>query len=116
MFQLSQILSIGVALMISLLSRSLVPPIILSRRVAAITRLLSVAAASTKSVPVEIPLTDTREYAILTLKNSLRCVVVSDPTSEKSAAALVLRAGAALDPPDMPGMAHFTEHMVGIIN
>lgn len=115
MFHLSQILSIGIILMLSLLSRSLVPPMF-SRRVAATIRLLSVAAASTKSVPVEIPLTDTREYAILTLKNSLRCVVVSDPTSEKSAAALVLRAGAALDPPDMPGMAHFTEHMVGKIN
>lgn len=52
-------------------------------------------------VPIEIPLTDKRDYVLLTLKNNLRCIVVSDPTSTKSAAALVVRAGAAFD--DLPG-------------
>ena len=62
--------------------------------------------------PVEIPLSDKREYSIVTLKNNLRCVVVSDKDSEKSAAALVVRTGASNDPIDFPGLAHFTEHML----
>ena len=62
--------------------------------------------------PVEIPLTDKRDYSIITLKNNLRCVLVSDKDSEKSAAALVVRTGASNDPSEFPGLAHFTEHML----
>ena len=64
------------------------------------------------SQPLEIPLTDKREYSVVNLKNHLRCVVVSDKDSEKSAAALVVRTGASNDPHDFPGLAHFTEHML----
>ena len=64
------------------------------------------------SQPVEIPLPDKRDYSIITLKNNLRCVLVSDKDSEKSAAALVVRTGASNDPIDFPGLAHFTEHML----
>jgi len=109
---MNRLFSLLNTMMLILLSRSVYLPILglHGRRTAA--RHLSLAMSTKSSVPVEIPLTDTREYAMVTLKNALRCIVVSDSTSEKSAAAIVLRAGAALDPPDHPGMAHFTEHML----
>ena len=39
-------------------------------------------------------------------------MLVSDPTVEKSAAALSVGLGAAADPDDYPGMAHYLEHML----
>lgn len=47
------------------------------------------------------------------LPNNLRAILVSDPTTDKSAAALSVRVGASQDPPEAPGLAHFCEHMVG---
>lgn len=38
--------------------------------------------------PFRTPDTDTLEYRIFELENGLRCVVVSDPESEKSACAM----------------------------
>ncbi len=37
---------------------------------------------------------------------------MSDPTVEKSAAALSVGLGAAADPDEYPGMAHYLEHML----
>lgn len=66
--------------------------------------------SSLHEIPIEIPLTDKRNYGLITLRNNLRCIVVSDVTSTKAAAALVVRAGASYD--SLPGLAHFTEHML----
>ena len=42
----------------------------------------------------------------------MKCILISDPTSVKSAASLNLQVGTALDPKPMYGTAHFVEHML----
>ena len=46
------------------------------------------------------------------LPNNLRAMLVSDPTTEKAAAALSVKVGASSDPRQASGLAHFLEHMV----
>jgi len=55
---------------------------------------------------------DSRAYRLITLENGIEVMLVSDPTAEKSAAALSIGVGAASDPEDYPGMAHYLEHML----
>ena len=55
---------------------------------------------------------DKRQYRGLLLKNGLKVLLVSDPTTDKSAAALDVHVGHLSDPPDLPGLAHFCEHML----
>lgn len=55
---------------------------------------------------------DQRHYDLIELENGLEVMLVSDPTVEKSAAALSVGLGAASDPEDYPGMAHYLEHML----
>lgn len=56
---------------------------------------------------------DKREYRYLTLKsNSLKCILVSDPETEKSAACVNVQVGSLADPKDAQGLAHFLEHML----
>lgn len=46
------------------------------------------------------------------LPNNLKAMLVSDPTTEKAAAALSVKVGASSDPKQASGLAHFLEHMV----
>lgn len=55
---------------------------------------------------------DTREYRSLTLENGIKVLLVSDPETEKSAAALAVGAGSMQNPDDQLGLAHFLEHML----
>jgi insulysin len=56
--------------------------------------------------------TDERKYKAFTLaKNGLRVLVISDPTASRSACAIDVHVGAFSDPPEVPGIAHFCEHM-----
>ncbi|WP_105167069.1 insulinase family protein [Pseudoalteromonas sp. T1lg23B] len=55
---------------------------------------------------------DNRNYHRLTLDNGLQVLVVSDLSSDKSAASLTVNAGHFDDPADRQGMAHFLEHML----
>lgn len=55
---------------------------------------------------------DTREYRALTLENGLRVLLVSDPETEKSAAALAVGVGSMQNPDEQLGLAHFLEHML----
>ena len=55
---------------------------------------------------------DKREYRRVTLANQIRCLLVSDPEADKSAASLDVRVGAGLDPRPLYGTAHFLEHML----
>lgn len=55
---------------------------------------------------------DKREYRALTLDNGLKVVLVSDPETEKAAAAVDVNAGSNSDPAEFPGLAHFLEHML----
>eukprot|EP00163_Fabomonas_tropica_P027322 TRINITY_DN5224_c0_g1_i2.p1 TRINITY_DN5224_c0_g1~~TRINITY_DN5224_c0_g1_i2.p1 ORF type:complete len:130 (+),score=9.67 TRINITY_DN5224_c0_g1_i2:109-498(+) len=52
---------------------------------------------------------DSREYLGFTLDNNLRVICVSDPTTDKSAAALDVAVGHFSDPDELPGLAHFCE-------
>ncbi|MCZ6576909.1 MAG: insulinase family protein [Gammaproteobacteria bacterium] len=55
---------------------------------------------------------DWREYASFELPNKLKVLVVSDPTTDKAAAALDVFVGTSSDPEDRQGLAHFLEHML----
>ena len=57
---------------------------------------------------------DTREYRYLTLPNQLKVLLVSDPETDKSAAALSVYRGSFHEPNARPGLAHFLEHMLFI--
>ena len=46
---------------------------------------------------------DSREYDLIELGNGLEVMLVSDPTAEKSAAALSVGLGASSDPDRLPG-------------
>lgn len=54
---------------------------------------------------------DERLYRALELPNGIRVLLVSDPSSSRSAAALDVNVGAFSDPREVPGLAHFCEHM-----
>jgi len=57
---------------------------------------------------------DPRAYRYLELPNDLRVVLVSDPSTEKSAAALAVFRGSQHEPSNRAGLAHFLEHMLFI--
>lgn len=55
---------------------------------------------------------DNREYRGLHLENGLKVLLVSDPSTDKAAAALTVDVGHMCDPEALPGLAHFCEHML----
>ncbi|XP_045456766.1 insulin-degrading enzyme [Melitaea cinxia] len=55
---------------------------------------------------------DKREYRGLHLANRLKVLLISDSTTDKSAAALDVNIGYLSDPDELPGLAHFCEHML----
>jgi len=56
---------------------------------------------------------DDREYKAIQLKeNQLTVLLISDPTTDKAAAAMDVRVGHLSDPDEAPGLAHFCEHML----
>jgi len=54
---------------------------------------------------------DDRIFKAITLKNDLRVLLVSDPSSSRCAAAMDVHVGSLSDPENIPGLAHFCEHM-----
>ena len=56
--------------------------------------------------------TDKRKYKYVQLPNGLKVLLVEDPDTTKSAAALAVLAGSNLDRKYAPGIAHFCEHML----
>lgn len=55
---------------------------------------------------------DTRDYRYFVLQNGLKCLVVSDPSNEKAAAALSVNVGGYCAPTLLPGLSHLLEHML----
>ena len=55
---------------------------------------------------------DWRDFRALRLANGVTVMLVHDPYSRTFGAAARVAAGAAADPRDCPGLAHFCEHMV----
>ena len=68
--------------------------------------------APAHGVEIERSPADPRDYRALVLGNGLEALVVSDPDTDKAAAALVVNVGGADDPDARPGLAHFLEHML----
>jgi secreted Zn-dependent insulinase-like peptidase len=55
---------------------------------------------------------DDRAFAVVTLSNGLQTLLISDPQSDKAAAAADVGVGSWRDPPTVEGLAHFCEHML----
>eukprot|EP00391_Amoebophrya_sp_Ameob2_P002818 CAMPEP_0179004712 /NCGR_PEP_ID=MMETSP0795-20121207/13473_1 /TAXON_ID=88552 /ORGANISM="Amoebophrya sp., Strain Ameob2" /LENGTH=2090 /DNA_ID=CAMNT_0020699037 /DNA_START=13 /DNA_END=6285 /DNA_ORIENTATION=+ len=60
----------------------------------------------------ELPVMDERKIKHLTLENGLQTALVQDKLAPRAALSVAVRAGSANDPPDLPGLAHFLEHML----
>ncbi len=68
--------------------------------------------ASPAADNVHKPLSDLRSYRFIRLPNGLRALLISDPRTEKAAAALTVGVGHLSDPPELAGLSHFLEHML----
>jgi secreted Zn-dependent insulinase-like peptidase len=55
---------------------------------------------------------DSWNYRALELSNEMLVVLISHPNIDKAAAALDVSIGSLADPRDIPGIAHFLEHML----
>ncbi|KAJ1521592.1 hypothetical protein ONE63_003243 [Megalurothrips usitatus] len=55
---------------------------------------------------------DKRLYRGLLLDNGMKVLLVSDETTDKSAACIDVAVGYMSDPDELPGLAHFCEHML----
>ncbi|KAI8612850.1 Metalloenzyme, LuxS/M16 peptidase-like protein [Chytriomyces sp. MP71] len=56
--------------------------------------------------------TDKRVFRLVTLSNKLQALLVSDPETDKAAAAMDVHVGHLSDPSEAPGLAHFCEHLL----
>ena len=77
------------------------------------------AEAATQQAQTPIPIVtvlkpplDTRTYETFTLPNGLQVLLCSDPASTTAAVAMNVHVGACSDPVEIPGLAHFCEHML----
>ncbi|TIB35721.1 hypothetical protein E3P86_02628 [Wallemia ichthyophaga] len=55
---------------------------------------------------------DKRNYRLIKLHNQLECLLINDSETDKSSVAIDVKAGHLLDPNELPGLAHFNEHML----
>lgn len=55
---------------------------------------------------------DPRQYESFVLANELKALIISDPTTDKAAAALDVYVGSSSNPEGWAGLAHFLEHML----
>ncbi|CAI5708951.1 unnamed protein product [Peronospora destructor] len=61
---------------------------------------------------IDVAALDERKYETFLLSNALQVLLISDPKTEKSAAAMDVHVGHQSDPEELPGLAHFLEHML----
>ncbi|PFH54234.1 hypothetical protein AMATHDRAFT_53111 [Amanita thiersii Skay4041] len=62
--------------------------------------------------PIKKPENDRRDYRIIQLDNGLQATLIHDAETDKAAASLDVAVGHLSDPDDMPGLAHFCEHLL----
>lgn len=55
---------------------------------------------------------DDRKYRYIKLPNDLQVLLIHDPTTDKAAASLDVNIGSFEDPEELPGLAHFCEHLL----
>lgn len=65
-----------------------------------------------KPVQIMLPPLDDRDFATYLLGNGLRVLLCSDPSTNSAGVAMDVHVGACSDPDDLPGLAHFCEHML----
>ncbi|CAM9020333.1 unnamed protein product [Wickerhamomyces anomalus] len=53
-----------------------------------------------------------RSHKLIVLPNGILTLLISDPAEDLASAALCVAAGAHNDPEDIPGLAHFCEHLI----
>lgn len=61
---------------------------------------------------LERPSVDNRQYRVITLPNKLEALLIHDPECDRGSAALDVNVGSFADPQDLPGLAHFCEHLL----
>ncbi|TFK92329.1 hypothetical protein K466DRAFT_582051, partial [Polyporus arcularius HHB13444] len=62
--------------------------------------------------PIQKSPQDDREYRLIRLGNGLQAMLVHHAKADKAAASLDVAVGHLYDPDDMPGLAHFCEHLL----
>ncbi|CDZ96447.1 related to ste23-metalloprotease involved in a-factor processing [Phaffia rhodozyma] len=55
---------------------------------------------------------DDRQYRYIRLPNGLEAMLIRDEKTDKSSAAMDVKVGHLMDPPDLKGCAHFCEHLL----
>jgi len=80
--------------------------------VSQIVRLSAMAAVKRRHEDISKSEEDKRFYRGLELENGMKVLLVSDPSTDKAAAAMDAHIGHMSDPKDLPGLAHFCEHML----
>ncbi|GBG72511.1 hypothetical protein CBR_g12082 [Chara braunii] len=58
------------------------------------------------------PRNDKRDYRWIQLPNEMQVLLISDVDTDKAAASMDVNVGYFCDPDDLPGLAHFLEHML----
>lgn len=58
------------------------------------------------------PVVDDREYRVVRLDNGLEALLIHDAQTDKASAALDVNVGSLADPVEVPGLAHFLEHLL----
>ncbi|KAL2641367.1 hypothetical protein R1flu_008954 [Riccia fluitans] len=64
------------------------------------------------NAPILKPRSDSRSYRRIVLANGLQILLVSDPETDKAAGSMDVHVGSFSDPEELPGLAHFLEHML----
>jgi hypothetical protein len=72
----------------------------------------TISSSSSSETRVIRPPLDKRQYETYTLPNGLKVLLCSDPTSTAAAVGMNVHVGACSDPVEIPGLAHFCEHML----
>ena len=73
--------------------------------------LCSVSSGLSAAAIITSPLDD-RQYLAHQLSNGMQVLLISDPSTDKAAAALDVTRGSGNDPRAREGLAHFVEHML----
>ncbi|SPO45716.1 related to STE23 - Metalloprotease involved in a-factor processing [Moesziomyces antarcticus] len=61
---------------------------------------------------LEVSAQDDMRYRLVRLANGLEALVIQDPKTDKSSAAMDIRVGHLSDPEELQGLAHFCEHLL----
>lgn len=55
---------------------------------------------------------DKRSHRVVVLENGMKCMLTSDADADMAAASLSVQVGDLMNPDDLPGLAHFCEHLL----